>query len=107
MGLTGAVWTVILIGGTATFGLRASFLLAAGRLATTPEWLRTVFRMIPPAALAALAAPAVLRPDGDWTLLSPRPLAAVVALAVAWATRSIAWTMAVGLAAVIGLEWLW
>lgn len=107
MDLIGAVWTVILIGGAATFGLRASFLLAAGRLETTPEWVRTVFRMIPPAALAALAAPAVLRPDGALTVLSPRPLAALLALVVAWRTRSIGWTMAAGLVAVFGLEWVW
>ena len=99
-------WTVILIGGLATFAIRGSFLLVAGRLPSTPEGLREAFRMIPPAALAALAAPAILRPDVALELLGPRSIAGVVALVVAWLTRSVLLTIVAGMLVVVGAEWL-
>jgi branched-subunit amino acid transport protein len=104
MTATQTAWLVIVIGGIATFAIRGSFLLVATRLAELPDTTRELLRMIPAAALAALVAPAVLRTDGQLVLLGPRPLAALIALGVAWWTRSVAATIAVGLIAVVGLE---
>ncbi len=97
-------WLVILVGGLLTYALRCSFLFAADRLNSLPDDVREAFRLIPPAALAALALPAVLRPQATLVLLGPRPLAAIVALAVAWRTRSVFFTIALGMAAVVTLE---
>lgn len=99
-------WIVIVAGGLATYAIRGSFLLVAGYMASTPEGLRQAFRMIPPAALAALAAPAILRPDAALALWAPRPLAGAFALFVAWLTRSVLLTIISGMAAVLLLEWL-
>jgi branched-subunit amino acid transport protein len=103
---TQTAWVVIVIGGIATFAIRGSFLLVATRLAELPDTTRELLRMIPAAALAALVVPALLRTDGDLMLLGPRPLAGLVALGIAWWTRSVAATIAVGLLAVVGFELL-
>jgi branched-subunit amino acid transport protein len=60
--------------------------------------------LIPPAVLAALVAPALLRPEGVFAPFGPRAVAGLVALVVAFVTRSVIATILVGLGAVIGLE---
>lgn len=104
MSLTTRAWLVIALAGAGTFAIRASFLLLAERFDEVPESVRDALRMIPPAALAALVAPALLRPDAALDPLGPRALAGVIALAVAWWTRSVLLTVAVGLVAVVGLQ---
>lgn len=104
MELTTRAWFVIVLGGLLTYGSRVSFLLLAGRLAEVPGWASDLLRMIPAAALAALVAPALLRPETAWQPFGPAALAGALALAVAWWTRSLLATMAVGIVAVMGLE---
>ena len=99
-----AVWLVIIGAGVATYAIRASFLLFADRLAAVPPKVSEVLRMIPAAALGALVAPALLRPEATFAPLGPRALAGLVALAVAWFTRNLLITIIVGIAAVIGFE---
>lgn len=106
MSATQAAWVVVVVAGLTTFAIRGSFLLVATRLAALPDHTRELLRMIPAAALAALAVPALLRTDGELVLLGPRPLAGLVALGIAWWTRSVAATIAVGLVAVVGFELL-
>lgn len=106
MGLTARAWLVILLAGAATVSIRASFLLAARRLTNVPEWATDVLRMIPAAALAALVAPALLRPEVTWQPLGPQALAGALALAIAWWTRNVLLTMVVGIVAVMGFEYL-
>ena len=106
MSLLQRAWLVILLGGLATFSIRASFLLVARRLTSLPSWAGEALRMIPAAALAALALPALLRPEVAFQPLGPRALAGALALLVAWRTRSVLLTIVVGLVAVAGLEWL-
>lgn len=97
------VWLAILLAGAGTFAMRASFLLAARRLADVPPGVQRVLRQIPPAALASIVVPAFLRPDGD---LGVHPELAAGALAglVGWRTKSTALTLAVGLAALVALR---
>lgn len=99
-----AAWIVIVLGAVGTFLLRASSLLLAERFQGIPAGAREALRMVPPAALAALVAPAVLRPGGTVALLAPRPLAAAVALLVAWRTRNVLATIVTGLVVVVGAE---
>lgn len=89
-----------------TFTLRSSFLLAANRL-TLPPLLRRSLTYVPPAVLAAIVAPALAQPSG--AALGPvdlRLVAGALAAVVAWRTRSILATFAVGMAALWGLTWL-
>ncbi len=100
MSLSSRAWIAIVVIGVGTYAIRASFLLVAHRFRGLSPTTREVLRMIPAAALAALVAPALLRPEGRLDLVSPELLAGLVAMAVAWWTRSILATIAVGLVAV-------
>lgn len=100
------VWSVILVSGAGTYAMRASFLAAAHRLAEVPPRIARVLRQIPPAALAAIILPAIVRPEGHLDLLQPRVLAGLVAALVAWRTRNVGLTLLVGMAALVGLEHL-
>jgi branched-subunit amino acid transport protein len=99
-------WATILLAGVGTYLMRASFLLAAHKLADVPESVRRVLRQIPPAALAALVVPAFLRPDGELDPWQPELGAGLLAALVCWRTRSIAATLGVGMAAVFALNQL-
>lgn len=104
MSRAAAAWVVVGAVGAGTYLIRASFLLVAHRMPHVPPAVRELLRMIPAAALAALVAPALLRVDGAFQPWNPRLLAGLVALVVAWWTRSILATIAVGLVAVVLVE---
>lgn len=104
MSRTAQVWLVIVVAAVGTYAIRASFLLLASRVAAVPPTVRDALRMIPAAALAALVAPAMLRPDGPLDLFSPQSLAGAVALLLAWWTKNVLLTIVVGLVAVVGFE---
>jgi branched-subunit amino acid transport protein len=97
-------WITILVAGVGTFAMRASFVAFAHRLVTVPPWVQRVLRQIPPAALASLVLPALLRPEGRLDLLQPRLLAGAVAAAVAWRFRSVALTLIVGMGLLLAIE---
>ena len=97
-------WVTILLAGAGTFAMRASFIAAADRLATVPPWAARLLRQIPPAALASLVLPAVVRPEGDLDLTHPRFLAGIVAGFVAWRTNSVIATLAVGMGLAMVLQ---
>ena len=99
-------WAAILLAGAGTFLMRASFLLAAQKLADVPESVRRILRQIPPAALAALVVPAFLRPEHELDLWQPELGAGLIAALVCWRTKSIAATLGVGMAAVFLLNQL-
>jgi branched-subunit amino acid transport protein len=92
-------WAAILLAGAGTFAMRASFLLAAHRMAEVPEGVQRVLRQIPPAALAALVVPALLRPEGDLDFWQPQLAAGLLAGIVCWRTRSVVLTLVVGMTA--------
>ena len=101
------VWIAIVLSGIGTYAMRASFLLAADRLARVPPGVERLLRQIPPAALASLVLPALLRPHGELDLLSPRLLAGAVAAVVAWRTRNVAATLVVGMGLLMLLDTFW
>jgi branched-subunit amino acid transport protein len=98
------IWTAIVLAGIGTYTMRASFLVFAHRLADVPPPIQRLLRQIPPAALASIVVPALLRPEGHLDLWQPRLLAGVVAAGVAWRTRNIALTLAVGIGLVMVVE---
>lgn len=104
--MTPAVLAVVVVAGVGTLLIRASFLAVADRMADLPDRVGTVLRMIPAAALAALTAPALLRPGGDWDVLGPTAIAGLAAAVVAFRVRSILATIGVGFLVLIGVQLL-
>jgi branched-subunit amino acid transport protein len=100
------IWAAILLSGAGTYAMRASFLAFAHRMAVVPPALTRILRQIPPAALAAIVAPALLRPDGHLDLLQPTLLAGLVAAGVAWKTRNMGLTVVMGIALLAALQHL-
>lgn len=97
-------WFTVVLLGAATYALRASFLSQAHRMVDLPLGVRDALAMVPPATLAALTLPAIVRPEGAWALTGPRAWAGVIAAVVAWRTRSALATVVVGLVAVALLQ---
>jgi branched-subunit amino acid transport protein len=98
------VWVAILLAGAGTFAMRASFLAAAHRLAIVPPGVQRLLRQIPPAALASLVVPALVRPEGHIDLMQGRLWAGAVAAVVAWRTRNAGLTLVVGLGALLAIR---
>jgi branched-subunit amino acid transport protein len=98
------IWVAIVLAGIGTYAMRASFLVFAHRLADVPPNVQRLLRQIPPAALASIVVPALLRPEGHLDLVQPRLVAGLLAGLVAWRTRNIALTLVVGMAVVMLIE---
>ena len=99
-----AVMTAIVLAGAGSYALRASFLAAARRLVDLPPLAERVLRQIPPAVLAALVLPALVRPEGQLDLWQPHLLAGVVAALVSWRTRNVGLTLVVGMVLLFALQ---
>ena len=91
------VWVAIVLSGIGTYAMRASFLVFAHRLADVPPSVQRLLRQIPPAALASIVVPALVRHHGNVDLFQGRFVAGTVAAVVAWRTRNIALTLVVGM----------
>lgn len=100
------LWLTILLAGAGTYLLRASFLAMADRLVDLPPMVERILRQIPPAVLAALVVPQLLRPEGQLDFWQPELLAGVVAALVSWRTRNIAATLVVGMGVLVLIEQL-
>jgi|SRR3990167_3915002 len=98
-----SLWVLFLAIGLGTFALRVSFIQAYGRL-RIPSWLHQALTYVPASVLAALVLPAVIYPTAgaEFDLGNGRLLAAAAAALVAWKSRSILLTLAVGM----GVLWL-
>ena len=94
-------WTAIVLAGIGTYAMRASFLALAHKLREVPPWAERVLRQVPPAALAALVVPALVRPHGDFNLFQARLAAGILAAFIAWRTRNVALTLIVGIASLM------
>ena len=99
-----STWATILLAGVGTFVMRASFIAAADRLADVPPWAGRLLRQIPPAALASIVLPALVRPEGELDLTHPRFVAGLVAAAVAWRTNHVMVTLVVGMGLLMLLQ---
>jgi branched-subunit amino acid transport protein len=94
----------VVLSGIGTYAMRASFLVFAHRLADVPPGIQRLLRQIPPAALASIVVPALVRPQGELDLFQARFAAGVVAALVAWKTRNIALTLVVGVGLVMLIQ---
>lgn len=98
------IWITVLVAGLGTYLLRASFLAFADRLVDLPPLVERVLRQIPPAVLAALVVPQLLRPEGSLDLWQPQLLAGVIAAVVSWRTRNIAATLVTGMLVLVVVQ---
>jgi branched-subunit amino acid transport protein len=97
-------WLTIILASVGTFVLRASFLVFADRLVDVPPLGQRILRQIPPAVLAALVLPSLLRPEGTLDLWQPELLAGAVAGLVSWRTRNVGLTVVVGMTVLVALR---
>jgi branched-subunit amino acid transport protein len=93
-------WLIIIGMGAVTFAIRASMLVFAHRNIVGPK-LRDALRFVMPAVLSAIILPEVLYPGSEDHLNAgfgnERLLAALVAAAVALATKNVWLTIGVGM----------
>ncbi len=93
-----SIWGIIVGGMVVTYAIRLSFiaLVPQERL---PDLFRRSLRYVPPAVLAALITPELIRPAGpyDISLGNHRLLAGVVAALIAWRSRNTWLTIATGM----------
>lgn len=96
------LWFTILGMALISYALRISFLLLHERL-TFPPVVQRALRYVPYAVLAALIVPAVAGGgEQPFSPEFPRLFAAVVGAVIAWRTRSVVLTLALGM----GSLWL-
>jgi branched-subunit amino acid transport protein len=101
------IWLVMLIGGLITFGMRFSLIFLFGRF-EVPETMRRALHYVPPAVLSAIILPELLYPAGslDISLGNTRILAGIVAILVAWFTKSTLLTILAGMLALLILQFV-
>ena len=93
------IWFVILTAGMITYLIRLSFIIALDRL-KFPDWFSRGLRYVPPAVLSAIIVPELANWNGQAVNLSwtnPQILAGIAAVLVAWRTRNMLLTLAIGL----------
>lgn len=100
-----AYWPVVLLLGLGTFLIRYSFILIMDKIAL-PEAVHRMLRFIPASVLTALVVPAVVLHKNGVTSFAgwERVIAALLAVGVAWKTRSILATIGSGMVALWGLQ---
>ena len=94
---------IIIIMSIGTFLLRFSFIYLHGKF-KLPQWIENAMKYIPGAILSALIFPAIIiKEDLIWfSIENPRLVAGTIAMFIAWKTKDLLLTTAVGL----GIFWL-
>ncbi len=101
------LWLTIIAMGLVTYAIRLSLIGVLGDL-QVPPFVARALRFVPPAVLSAIILPELLRPDDtlDLSLSNARLLAGLLAGLVAWRTKNVLATIAVGMAALWILQWV-
>jgi branched-subunit amino acid transport protein len=100
------IWLTI-AGLTIVTVITRNFFIALGDTLRLPERVLHALRYAPACALAALIAPEVLMAQGALApIMNPKLIAAVAALLVMLATRSMVWTMVAGMAVFTGARYV-
>jgi len=99
------IWLVLVLGGLITFGMRFSLIYLFGRF-HVPEALRKALHYVPPAVLSAIIFPELFIRNGtlNLSLDNYRLMAGLVAILVAWFTKSILITILAGMLALLFLQ---
>ncbi len=91
-------WLTILACGIVTFLIRLSFIAIHGRV-VMPLWFTRALTFVPIAVLSAITLPEILIQNDvlNFSPLNPRLIAGIVAVFVAWRTKNVLVTIAVGM----------
>lgn len=100
-------WLIVVLVGLGTYLTRLSFIGILGAK-EIPTYIERPLRLVAPAAIAAIAIPELVAPADvvDISFDNLRLLAGLIAIVVAWRTRSIGWTIASGMTSLWLLDWL-
>ena len=101
------IWVVMLSIGVLTFLTRLSFIYMHEKW-QPPEVVTRALRFVPVAALTAIFIPEMALQNGELVLSleNIRLVAGIIAILVAWRTKSALWTIAVGMLSFWALTWL-
>ena len=101
------MWVVMLSIGILTFLTRLSFIYLHEKW-QPPEVVTRALRFVPVAALTAIFIPELALQNGELVLSleNIRLLAGIIAILVAWRTKSALWTIGVGMLSFWALTWL-
>lgn len=93
------LWLVIIGMGVITYGIRLSMIVLLEKVEISTK-LKQALRFVPPAVLSAIIFPELLQPGGtlNISLSNDRLVAGLLAMVVAWKTKNVLWTIAVGMA---------
>jgi branched-subunit amino acid transport protein len=99
------LWLTIISMGLVTYALRLSLIALLGRF-EMPPLISRALRFVPPAVLSAIILPELLQPGGklNLSLGNARLLAGLFAMVVAWRTRNVLLTVAVGMLGLWALQ---
>jgi branched-subunit amino acid transport protein len=94
------LWLVIIGMGVITYAIRLSMIVMSGQI-QLGDHLQRALRFVPPAVLSAIILPEMVQPGGtlDVSLGNERLLAGLIAIVVAWYTKNMIWTVAIGMIA--------
>ena len=94
------LWLIVIGMGVVTYATRLSAVVLLERVGL-PQVVQRALRFVPPAVLSAIILPALVIRDGqlDVSPGNDRLVAGVLAALVAWRTKNILVTIAVGMAA--------
>ena len=92
------LWVAIFGMGIITYAIRLVPIWLLERVTIGDSW-RQALRYVPAAVLSAIILPEVVMPGGvlDLTLGNARFFAGLLAILIAWRTKNILWTLAVGM----------
>jgi len=101
------IWIIMIILGLLTFATRLSFIALFERI-NLPRNFQRALRFVPIAVLSAIIAPELGYSNNVLAIspTNPRLLAGLVATLVAYKTKSVIWTISIGMA-VFWLLQLW
>jgi len=93
-----SIWWVMILAGLLTFLMRLSFILLIGRR-EIPVLLNRTLRFIPPAVLSAIVFPELFLSNGEVNISidNARLIAGIIAIVIAWKTKSVVWTILSGM----------
>ncbi len=94
------LWLIIIGMGVITFAIRLSMIVMSGQIQLGDN-LQRALRFVPAAVLSAIIVPEMVQPGGtlDLSLGNERLIAGLIAIGVAWTTKNMIWTVAVGMIA--------
>ena len=92
------LWLIVIGMGVITYAIRLSMIVAIGRF-NLPENIQRALRYVPPAVLFAIVGPEMVWANDtlNLSLGNPRLISGLVAIGVAYYTKSVLWTIALGM----------